>query len=78
MIFATLQKLPNNVGNLGEIIVAKGFENLPKMQSITQSGHTSHRRRGDGGTRQRLTVSMLVLTEISPTDQHLKISAREL
>ena len=26
MILAPLQKLPNNVGDLGKIIVAKGFE----------------------------------------------------
>ena len=32
MIFATLQKLPNNVGNLGKIIVATGFEWLPKVK----------------------------------------------
>ena len=27
-----LQKLPKNVGELGKIIVAKGFEKLPKVQ----------------------------------------------
>ena len=32
MILAPLQKLPNNVGNLGKIIVATGFELLPKVQ----------------------------------------------
>ena len=31
MIWAPLQKLPNNVGNLGKIIVAIGFELLPKV-----------------------------------------------
>ena len=40
MILKPLQKLPNNVGNLGKIIVATGFEWLPKVQKITQSGHT--------------------------------------
>ena len=35
-----LQKFPNNVGNLGKIIVATGFEWLPKVQKIAQSGHT--------------------------------------
>ena len=29
---ATLQKLPENVGDLGKIIVATGFEKLPKVQ----------------------------------------------
>ena len=40
MILKPLQKLPNNVGNLGEIIVATSFEWLPKVQKIAQSGHT--------------------------------------
>ena len=35
-----LQKLPNNVEDLRKLIVAKGFEKLPKVQSIVQSGHT--------------------------------------
>ena len=43
MIFTPLQKLPNNVGDLGKIIVASGFEWLPKVQKITQSGHTDLR-----------------------------------
>ena len=36
-IFTSLQKLPENVG---KIIVAKGFEKLPKVQKIAQCGHT--------------------------------------
>ena len=32
MILTLLQKLPNNVGNLGKISVATGFEWLPKVQ----------------------------------------------
>ena len=35
-----LQKLPNNVGNVGKIIVATDFEWLPKVQKIALSGHT--------------------------------------
>ena len=31
-ILTPLQKLPTNVGDLGNLIVAKGFENLPKVQ----------------------------------------------
>ena len=27
-----LQKMPKNVGDLGKLIVAKGFEKLPKVQ----------------------------------------------
>ena len=33
MILTPLQKLPNNVGNLGKIIVATGFELLPKVKN---------------------------------------------
>jgi len=31
-ILTPLQKLPQNVRDLGNIIVAKGFEKLPKVQ----------------------------------------------
>ena len=31
-ILTPLQKLPKNVGDLGKLIVAKGFEKLPKIQ----------------------------------------------
>ena len=41
-ILTALQKLPNNVGNLGKLIVVTGFEKLPKVQLIAQSGHTGH------------------------------------
>ena len=30
-ILTPLQKLPKNVGDLGKLIVAKGFKNLPKV-----------------------------------------------
>ena len=40
MILTPLQQLPNNVGDLGKLSVATGFEWLPKVQKITQSGHT--------------------------------------
>ena len=40
MILTPLQKLPNNVGKLGKIIVATDFEWLPKVQKLAQSGHT--------------------------------------
>ena len=42
--FDTFTKLPNNEGNLGKIIVATGFEWLPKVQKIAQSGHTDPTR----------------------------------
>ena len=38
-----LQKLLKNVGELGKLIVAKGFEKLPKIQKIAKSGHTAQR-----------------------------------
>ena len=31
-ILTPLQKLPENVGDLGKLIVANGFEKLPKVQ----------------------------------------------
>ena len=31
-ILTPLQKLPKNVGDLGKLIIAKGFEKLPKAQ----------------------------------------------
>ena len=40
MILTPLQKLLNNVGDLGKIIVATSFEWLPKVQKIAKSGHT--------------------------------------
>ena len=35
------QKLPGNMGDLGKIFVTTGFEWLPKVQKIAQSGHTA-------------------------------------
>ena len=41
-IFTPLQKLPKNVGDLGKLIVAKGFEKLPKVQSGHTEKHTQN------------------------------------
>ena len=41
-ILRPLQKLPNNVGDLAKLMVAKGFKKLPKVQKIAKSGHTGH------------------------------------
>ena len=41
IILTPLQKLPNNVRDLGKLIVAKDFKKLPKVQKIAQSGHTA-------------------------------------
>ena len=42
MIVTPLQKLPNNVGDLGKIVVVTGLEWLPKVQKspnlVTLSG----------------------------------------
>ena len=38
----SLLKLPKNVGDLGKLIVAKGFKKLPKVPKIVESGHTGH------------------------------------
>ena len=32
--------MPKNVRDLGKLIVAIGLKKLPKVQKITQSGHT--------------------------------------
>ena len=40
-ILTPLQKLPKNVVDLGQLIVAEGFKNLPKVQKIAKSGHTA-------------------------------------
>ena len=40
MILTPLRKLPNNVGDLGKMIVADTFECLLKKQKIAQSGHS--------------------------------------
>ena len=40
MILTPLQKLPKNGEDWGKLIVAKGFERLPKVQNIAQTGHT--------------------------------------
>ena len=41
LIWTPLQKLPNNVGDLGKIIVATSFEWFSKVQKIAKSGHTA-------------------------------------
>ena len=46
-ILTPLQKLPKNVENWSKFIVAKGFKKLPKVQKITQSGHTGSKLHND-------------------------------
>ena len=40
-ILTPLQNLPKNVGDLAQLIVAKGFKKLPKVHKIAKSGHTA-------------------------------------
>ena len=42
MILAPFQKVPKNVGDLGQLIVAKGFKKLPKVQKIAQTAPHTH------------------------------------
>ena len=51
-ILIRFQKLPKNVGDLGKLIVAKGFNMLPNVQKIAQSGHTDCVRQAE---RKELT-----------------------
>ena len=73
MILTPLQKLPNNVGDLGKIIVATGFEWLPKVQKISQSGHTVTMKHYAGTTivTYYITQRKLVAISCSQTSGHL-------
>ena len=53
MFLTPLQKSHNNVGNFGKIIVATGFECLPKTQKIAQSGHTDANNRKMNSTAKK-------------------------
>ena len=57
--FATFTKLPKNVGDLGKIIAAKGFKNLPKVQKIAQSGHTGRKQQVGQKFRKRTLPEFL-------------------
>ena len=35
------------MGDLGKLVVAKGFKKLPKVQKFAQSGHTAHKPSND-------------------------------
>ena len=57
MILTPIQKLANNVGDLGKIIVATSFEWLPKVQKIAQSGHTGCSCRGKLLSHQQVALN---------------------
>ena len=59
-ILTPLQKLPKNVGDLGKLIVAKGFKKLPKVQKNTQSGYTG--RRIGKARQKRFTTQTSLIT----------------
>ena len=62
-------KIPKNEGDLGKIVVATGFEKLPKVQQIAQSGHTAvstylrMRRKMDNFYRQSVMLKFSNLKE---------------
>ena len=82
MILTPLQKLPNNVGNLGKIIVATGFEWLPKVQKITQSGHivTSHGLipKEDNNFSVKVTLSLNTVKKIILLHQRIYYGHKRL
>ena len=41
-ILTPLQNLSKNVGDLGQLVVARGFKKLPKVQKFAKSGHTAY------------------------------------
>ena len=41
-VLTPLRKLPKNMGDLDKLIVAPGFEKLPKVQKIAQSDHSDN------------------------------------
>ena len=66
MILTPLQKLPKSVGDLGKLIVAKGFEKLPKVHEIAQSDHTEcdHNSKYIFSLSQRETINLEIETII--------------
>ena len=60
-ILTPIQKLPKNVGYLGNLIVAKGFKKQPKVQNIVQSDHTATE------VSQKCVFRYTNLTKISAT-----------
>ena len=52
-ILTPLQNLSKNVGYLGQLIVAKGFKKLPKVQEIAQYGHPDRVLNSQMGTLKR-------------------------
>ena len=51
--------MPKNVGDLGKLIIAKGFKKLPKVQKIAQSGHTDVNDNDDASLQ--ITRNVIIL-----------------
>ena len=64
MILTPLQKLTKNGEDWGKLIVAKGFEKLPKVQNIAKSGHTAPWCVLRCVTCSKIHMSQLALTKI--------------
>ena len=73
MILAPLQKMPKNVGDLGKLIVAKGFKKSPKVQKIANSGHT-----GQGISQRHLSNQTADWFELRLLSTNNKNGASEL
>ena len=58
MTLTPIQKVPNNVDDLGKIIVATKLEFVPKVQKIAQSGHNGLHTRN----KKYLFVTYLLTT----------------
>ena len=56
----SLQNLPQNVGDLGKLNVAKGFKKLPKIQKIAKSGHTGRNMGYEMNSSHLLDVTTVV------------------
>ena len=63
MILTPFQKLPNNVGDLGKIIVATAFEWLHKEQKIAKSGHTAGQSRNARTAAVQTKIPFYVIDE---------------
>ena len=48
--------MPKNVGDLGKLIVAKGFKKSPKVQKIARSGHTDGFSSADRAWKNNLFI----------------------
>ena len=80
MILTPLQKLYNNVDDLGKIIVAPSFEWLPKVQKIAQSGHTAGDRPVYGVPieMRRIYASTERAKQLQSVSRFLEIQKRRL